>query len=130
MKPIFKPKNDKVYVPGHGVIDKADFTEVHLKACVRQVEAADIDIEEYLKKHMEISGFADLPLFGDDESDVEKKAKEKADKKAEAERKKAEAAAAKAEEERIAKEQSDEAELKRLMAEEEAAKEKQGEEQA
>lgn len=116
MKPIFKPKNLKVYVPGHGVIEKADFTDVHLKACVRQVEAAGIDVEEYLKKHMEVSGFSDLPLFTDESKKPEPKGGRGGRKNA-------------VEPEPVAG--NDDEELNRLIAEEAAAdKKEQGEAKA
>lgn len=117
---ILKPKSLRVHVPNHGVIDRADFTEEHLKACVKQVKKAGLDVDEYIRKRFDIVSYGDLPLFVD--TDSEKEATAKAE--AEAERVKAEETA---EAERVRleaeqKEKDDNAELARLLAEEEAAK--------
>lgn len=130
----FKPKSLKVYVPGHGVVDKADFNETHLKACLKQIEAAGLDRDDYLKKRFEIASYGDMPLFAEESNDA------KASKKSEAERLKKEEADRiaqedadrvarerheKAEADRLEKERKEKAdadELERLLAEEAAAK--------
>lgn len=74
---ILKPKNKKVYVPGYGVIGKEDFSKEHLDACCKQVKAAGLNVDEYLKKHMEIASYEDLPLFGEQEEAPKKRRKKK-----------------------------------------------------
>ena len=109
---IFKPKSLKVYVPNHGVIDKADFSEIHLKACLKQIKEAGLDKDEYLKKRFDVVSYDNLPLF---EEDAEEKAKLKsAEESAIAEQK--------AKDEAEAKRIAEEAELQAAIDAEEKAK--------
>lgn len=90
---IFKPKHKRVLVPGFGVIEQADFQKEHFEACIKQVKAAKLDVDEYIKKRFDVVSYGDMPLFTDSE------------------------AIAKAEQERIV---SEEAELQRQIEAEEA----------
>jgi dTMP kinase len=118
---ILKPKSLKVYVPGHGVIDKADFTEEHLKACLKQIKAAKIDEQEYLRKRFDVVSYGDMPLFTESE-EAAKKAEEKAAAKAAEEEAERIAAELKAKEEEAARLAAEEAELLKQIEAEEAAK--------
>jgi hypothetical protein len=119
MATTFKPKHKQVHVPGHGVIQQADFNEDHLKACLKQVKTAGLDPEEYLRKRFDRVGYTDLPLFEDEaNSAAEEEArmtKEKADK---------EAADLAAQEALLKKEADDLAKLEAEIAAEEEAKKK------
>jgi hypothetical protein len=99
MSQILKPKHLSTYVPGFGVINKADFSNEHLEACVKQVKDTGGDVDAYLKSRFEA---IDVPLL---EQTSEPKPKSKGKKKS------AEPQAP-----------DDEAELQRLIAEEEKAK--------
>jgi hypothetical protein len=101
MSQILKPKHLMTYVPGYGVIDKSDFTEDHFTACVKQVKDTGGDVDAYLKSRFEAMSI-DVPLL---EQTSEPKPKSKGKKKS------AEPQAP-----------DDEAELERMIAEEEAKK--------
>lgn len=70
--PNLKPKRELTYVPGVGVVKKAEFTKEHLKACVDYVKSNGVDVEEYLKKRFEVSSYSDLSLFEGVETVTEK----------------------------------------------------------
>jgi hypothetical protein len=106
MSQILKPKHLSTYVPGFGVINKADFSNEHLEACVKQVKDTGGDVDAYLKSRFEVAISIDVPLL---EQISEPKPKSKGKKKA------AEPQAP-----------DDEAELQRLIAEEEKAKKTEG----
>lgn len=93
---ILKPKHLMTFVPGYGVVNKADFTEEHLAACTKQVKDTGGNVDEYLKSRFEAASYEDMPLFVDN---GEPKPKSKGKKKP-----------------------SDEEELERMIAEEEKAK--------
>lgn len=71
MNPILKPKNFKIHVPGHGVIERENFTETHLQACVKQVSGAGLNVDDYLKKHFTIASYGNFPLFAEPEQTEE-----------------------------------------------------------
>lgn len=76
--PILKPKKAMILVPGHGVIEKAEFNEQHLKALFKQQEATGVDRDAFIKQHFEIVGFGDMPLFeNESEKEVEPDVAEK-----------------------------------------------------
>lgn len=86
---ILKPKHLSTYVPGVGVINKSDFTDEHLKACVEQVKKAGLDVDEYLKSRFEVASFKDMPLFvesGEPKPKSKGKAKKSEDEEAELQR--------------------------------------------
>jgi hypothetical protein len=143
----FKPKKQQIHVPGFGVVQKEDFEQKHFdKLMTRAGDGARKTA--FINQYFVVDSYDDLELFKEPkgESEADKKAAEQAAKKAERERLKAEAAAAKEAEdaqkeaEALAKKQAkeadkeakakakkeaeDEAELLRLMEEEEAKKNK------
>lgn len=118
----FKPKKQQIHVPGYGVVQKEDFNEKHFNVLMKR---AGDNKDAFIKQHLEVESFGDLPLFEEDEAT--RKAAEALARKQEKERLKAKK---KAEEERLAQEKADEearkaaeeAELLAEIAKEEAAK--------
>jgi hypothetical protein len=79
---ILKPKQEKVFIYGVGIVKRADFNKDHLKKLKEQLAKAGSNVEEYLKKHYEAVGHEDLPLF-EDASKLSKAEQKKKDKEAE-----------------------------------------------
>lgn len=117
MAMTFKPKKQQIHVPGHGVVQKEDFNEVHTAALLKR---AGSNRDAFIKQHLVIESYGDLPIFEEDEAT--KKAAEALARKEAKEKLKAEAAAKKAAEEQAKKDAEDAALLLELEKEEEAAK--------
>ncbi len=94
----FKPKNQQIHVPGFGVVQKEDFGQEHFNALMKR---AGDNRDAFIKQHLVVESYGDQPLFAEAETE---KPKAKVGKKS-----------AKAE-------TDEEAELKRLIDEEEASK--------
>jgi 2-succinyl-5-enolpyruvyl-6-hydroxy-3-cyclohexene-1-carboxylate synthase len=78
--PILTPKKAFILVPGHGVIERADFTQEHARILVKHGESHGVDRDVFIKQHFNVS-FGDLPLFEDSEQEKEVKPKAKKVKK-------------------------------------------------
>lgn len=74
--PVFKPRKAFIHVPEYGVVSKEDFNQDHAKALFKRQEAAGVDRNAFIKQHLEVVGFGDMPLFEGDEQK-----NKKADKK-------------------------------------------------
>jgi hypothetical protein len=68
---IFKPKKEFILVPGAGVIQRDNFTEDHTKALLKRADKAGVSREEFIKQHLVVAGYGDMPLFeGDSEQEA------------------------------------------------------------
>jgi hypothetical protein len=103
MSQILKPKHLSTYVPGFGVINKADFSNEHLEACVKQVKDTGGDVDAYMKSRFE--SFNDTSIAYRSSADRAYDAAFNEPKKSKGKKK-----------------VSDDEELERLIAEEEKAK--------
>jgi hypothetical protein len=109
MAMTFKPKKQQIHVPGYGVVQKEDFNEKHLAVLMKR---AGDNRDAFIKQHLDVDSFGDLPLFEEDEAS--RKAAELQAKKD------ALAAAKKAAAEEQAKKDAEEAALLAQMEQEEA----------
>lgn len=95
----FKPKKQQIHVPGFGVVQKEDFLDVHYQALMKRAGSRR---DAFIKQHLVVESYGDQPLFEEPEKEAPKeKPAGKKGKKAKL---------------------SEEEELERLIAEEEANK--------
>jgi hypothetical protein len=73
--PVFKPRKAMIHVPDYGVVSKEDFNQDHAKALFKRQEAAGVDRNAFIKQHLEVVGFGDMPLFEGDEPKNKKTSK-------------------------------------------------------
>jgi hypothetical protein len=115
--PTFKPKKAFIHVPGHGVVSKQDFNKDHAAILLRRAEGHGVNKDKFIKQHLVIDSFGDMELFkepeGQDNSQAEvqgAKPKTEKPKKGKPKNKKAEA------------ELTEDEQLEKMIAEEEAQK--------
>lgn len=58
----FKPKKQQIHVPGHGVVQKQDFTKEHFD--ILMLRAGD-NRSDFLKQYFVVDSYGDQPLFED-----------------------------------------------------------------
>lgn len=78
--PILTPKKANIYVPGHGVVAKADFTQAHAKAILKHTGKHGVSQEKCIAQHFTVS-VGNLPLF-EDEADAAAENQAQLDKEA------------------------------------------------
>lgn len=121
----FKPKKQQIHVPGYGVVQKEDFNQDHYQVLMKRAGMTNRDT--FIKQHLEVESYGDQPLFVGAPAPVEKPKGGRGGKgkSQEAPTPLPPPAAPAPGEGNNASEQpgtDDDAELKRLIAEEEAAK--------
>lgn len=58
----FKPKKQQIHVPGYGVVQKEDFNDDHFKALMKR---AGDKRDSFIKQHLVVESYGDQPLFAD-----------------------------------------------------------------
>lgn len=59
----FKPKKQQIHVPGHGVVQKEDFTQEHFEILVKRAGRVTGGKDAFIKQHFEVASYDDQPLF-------------------------------------------------------------------
>lgn len=74
-----KPKRLNVYVPGYGVVSKADFNDEHFKVCVDLAKEGGVDINSFIASRFDtVDDEVELTrLIEEEEKAKPKKGKEK-----------------------------------------------------
>lgn len=59
----FKPKKQQIHVPGHGVVQKEDFTQEHFDILVKRAGRVSGGKDAFIKQHFEVASYGDQSLF-------------------------------------------------------------------
>jgi hypothetical protein len=84
MTPIFTPRKAFIFVPGHGVVEKVDFTQDHAAILLKKAEGNGVDKNKFISQHFETT-FGDLPLFEEEQEKPASKPKKRTKKEIEEE---------------------------------------------
>lgn len=73
----FKPKKQQIHVPGHGVVQKEDFTQEHFDILVKRAGRVSGGKDAFIKQHFEVASYGDQSLFEEAPEPVQKPSKGK-----------------------------------------------------
>lgn len=59
----FKPKKQQIHVPGHGVVQKEDFTQEHFEILLKRSGRVTGGKDAFIAQHFDVASYGDQPLF-------------------------------------------------------------------